>query len=319
MKKRYLILAGLLVLAVAAAGCGKKKDDKAVQQKTEATATPEITPTKSADLVEMEVSEEKNIMGEKTATASKVTIINKTGSEIGNIYIRQHPSDEEEDDDEWGEDLVNGMFTLKNGDNAVYYYEKPQSGGVTFDIRITYTEEDRNECFFRNLPLASMKQITLRMDGSGEDSIPYATYMTATGAKEVSTLKDVKKRLGMETDEDDENTDDTDDTNSADPTDTPDPTQAPSDPDPTQAPSDDDDPDDDGNGGNTEPTDNTIETAKSYIGQSLSALQAAVGSSQADEYEDDPGSGTTGFHYYSNFTVTTAVDADGNEVVSGVY
>ncbi len=42
-----------------------------------------------------------------------------------------------------------------------------------------------------------MKQITLRMSGTGEDSIPYATYMTATGKKEISTLKDVKERLGL--------------------------------------------------------------------------------------------------------------------------
>lgn len=39
------------------------------------------------------------------------------------IYIRETPSDDSEDD-EWGDDLVNGMFTLKNGENAVYYYEK---------------------------------------------------------------------------------------------------------------------------------------------------------------------------------------------------
>ena len=32
MKKRYLAIAGLLVLAVAAAGCGKEKDKPAEQQ-----------------------------------------------------------------------------------------------------------------------------------------------------------------------------------------------------------------------------------------------------------------------------------------------
>lgn len=183
MKKRYLAIAGLLVLAVAAAGCGKEKDKPAEQQ---VQATPTVTPqvTEAADLVDMEVSDEKNVIGEKTATASKVAIVNRTGSEIGAIYIRQHPEDEEEtDDDEWGDDLVDGMFTLKNGEQAVYYYKKPSSAGITYDIRITYTDEDKNECFFRDLPLASMKQITLRMSGTGEDSIPYATYMTATRQK----------------------------------------------------------------------------------------------------------------------------------------
>ena len=82
MKKRYLAIAGLLVLAVAAAGCGKEKDKPAEQQ---VQATPTVTPqvTEAADLVDMEVSDEKNVIGEKTATASKVAIVNRTGSEIG--------------------------------------------------------------------------------------------------------------------------------------------------------------------------------------------------------------------------------------------
>ena len=41
MKKRYLAIAGLLVLAVAAAGCGKEKDKPAEQQ---VQATPTVTP-----------------------------------------------------------------------------------------------------------------------------------------------------------------------------------------------------------------------------------------------------------------------------------
>ena len=56
--------------------------------------------------------------------------------------------------------------------------------------------------FLQKLPLTTIKQITLRMDGKDEDAIPYATYMTANSTKEISTLNDVKKRLGLETDED---------------------------------------------------------------------------------------------------------------------
>src|SRR5699024_12367103 len=100
--------------------------------------------------------------------------------------------------DEWGSDLIDGLFTLADGDQAVYYFEPESGSGVTYDIRITYTEEGRNECFFRDLPLASISQITLRMDGRGEDSIPYATYMTSTGSREVSTLNEVKQRLRSE-------------------------------------------------------------------------------------------------------------------------
>lgn len=202
LKKRYLAIAGLAVLAIAASGCGKKNTKEQTPVQVTPTETPQATPTVTIELVNMEETTEKNVIGEKTATASKVAIVNRTGSEIASIYIRETPSDDADEDtaDEWGDDLVNGMFTLKNGENAVYYYEKPSSSGSTYDIRIAYTDEDANECFFRKLPLASMKQITLRMDGEGEDSIPYATYFTTTGSKEVSTLNEVKKRLGLDTD-----------------------------------------------------------------------------------------------------------------------
>ena len=205
IRKRYLAAAGLLTLAVVAAGCGKKNDAGSVVQTTPTpTEETSVSPTPTPEMVNMEETVEKNIMGEKTSTASKVTIVNQTGSEIAAIYIRETPSDDADEDtaDEWGDDLVNGMFTLKSGDNAVYYYEKPQSASTIYDIRITYTDEEKNECFFRKLPLTTIKQITLRMDGKDEDAIPYATYMTANSTKEISTLNDVKKRLGLETDED---------------------------------------------------------------------------------------------------------------------
>ena len=55
----------------------------------------------------------------------------------------------------------------------------------------------------------------------------------------------------------------------------------------------------------TQPTDDTIDKATGYIGQSMDDLIAAIGSPQYDEYEDEPDTGKTGYHYYSNFTVST--------------
>lgn len=313
MKKRYLAIAGLLVFAIAASGCGRNKE---VVQDVQVTPTPQPTVTEAADLVDMEVTEEKNVIGEKTASASKVTIINRTGDEVGALYIREHPEDD--DDDEWGSDLINGMFTLPNGEQTVYYFEKSSDPAVTYDIRITYTEEDKNECFFRDLPLGSMSQITLRMDGSGEDSIPYATYMTSSNTKEVSTLNDVKKRLGLteDTDEDDdeeeettptpipEENDDSSDDSTNEPTYAPEPTSTPDDS------YDQDDP---------TPTDDTITQAEGYIGQSFEDLVSSLGEPQSNEYEDEPDTGRTGYHYYSNFTVSTTVDEYGNETVAGIW
>ena len=40
------------------------------------------------------------------------------------------------------------------------------------------------------------------MSGTDEDAIPYAKYLTGSTKQEISTLNDVKKRLGMTDDSD---------------------------------------------------------------------------------------------------------------------
>ena len=252
MKKRYLILAGLLVMTVAAAGCGKKKTTETAPVEVTATPTPEVT--KAVDMVDMQQTADediKNVMGEKTSTASKIVFVNNTGDDIQSLYIRTHVDEDSEDydadeDGGWGDDLINGMFTLTDKDKALYYMQtaNTQTSGTqtsgtqtsgtqtsgtqtsdtqtsdtqttsnkstaSYDIRIAYADEDKNECFFRDIPLGTISQITLCMDGTDDDAIPYAKYLTGTSTKEVSTLDAVKERLGI-TDDSESESDSTDD------------------------------------------------------------------------------------------------------------
>ena len=359
MKKRYLILAGLLVMTVAAAGCGKKKTTETAPVEVTATPTPEVT--KAVDMVDMQQTADediKNIMGEKTSTASKIVFVNNTGDAIQSLYIRTHVDEDSEDydadedadeDGGWGDDLINGMFTLTDKDKALYYMQtaNTQTSGTqttsnkstaSYDIRIAYADEDKNECFFRDIPLGTISQITLCMDGTDDDAIPYAKYLTGTSTKEVSTLDAVKKRLGIIDDSESESdsTDDSDQ-NSADNSDSADNNNSgdqntDDNGNGSNNGSDDgnDGSTDDGNGGSTDnenggntDQDNSggdmISTAEQYIGQSLDALEGACGSPQGSSYEDDPETGKTGFHYYSNFTVSTTVDENGNEIVAGIW
>lgn len=342
MKKRYLILAALLALTVVAAGCGKKDDEEQKkQQEAQVTAAPTQAASNEEGLVEMQKPADDtegitNIIGTKTETASKLIIINKTGSEVGELYVRPH--DEEMDDEEWGEELVQGKFTLKNGEKALYYYDKnlkDDSGNAvtSYDICIRYTDEDRNDCFFRKLPMGSMTQISLCMDGIGEDGIPYARYLSGTGTKESSTLSEVKRRLGISDSSgssdssDSSDSDDSDDSsdsqssgnsgNSGSTTAGTTPTAAPQ---PTTAPSGNDVGDDGNDGSTEEPQDEQASKAEGYIGQSLDALVGAMGDpTQGSDYQEEPETGETGYHYYDSFTVSTTVDEDGNEVVAGVW
>ena len=345
MKKRYLILAGLLVMTVAAAGCGKKKTTETAPVEVTATPTPEVT--KAVDMVDMQQTADediKNVMGEKTSTASKIVFVNNTGNDIQSLYIRTHVDEDSEDydadeDGGWGDDLINGMFTLTDKDKALYYMQtaNTQTSGTqttsnkstaSYDIRIAYTDEDKNECFFRDIPLGTISQITLCMDGTDDDAIPYAKYLTGTSTKEVSTLDAVKERLGI-TDDSESESDSTDnsDKNSTDNSDSTDSNNS-SDQNNNSGNGTGGNSDDPGNGGNSDdpgtnddPGDDgdMISTAEQYIGQSLDALEGACGSPQGSSYEDDPETGKTGFHYYSNFTVSTTVDENGNEIVAGIW
>ncbi len=324
MKKRYMILGGLLALTVFAAGCGKDKEEA---PKVEITVTP--TPQeKKEELVDMQKSTDDidaiaNVIGTKTATASRFVILNKTGADIASINIRPHTEDE---DAGWGDDLVNGKFVLKNNDKAVYYYDKnaKDDEGMTvtsYDVRIFYTDTDRYECYFRDLPFGKIKQLTLRMDGTGDDALPFATYLSEGSTKEYSTLNDVKKRVGMTDSQYDEDSDseasdsqdsNSDDSSQADPTPTPDGGS-------TDNPGDgSDNGGDDGSSG-----EDPIAMAESYIGQSLDALKGACGDPSGSDYQDEPETGKTGYHYYtigdSTFTVSTTVDENGNEIVAGVW
>ncbi|MDD7729465.1 MAG: hypothetical protein PUK34_07625 [Clostridia bacterium] len=311
MKKRYIILAGILAAAAFASGCGKEKEDTSKQEPQVTVAPAEVTDkdTNDNDLVNMQKSTDediKNVIGTKTATASKVILINQTGADVARIYIRPNT-----DDDDWGDELVDGKFTLKNGDKALYYFDKNQKDEdgktvTSYDIRITYTDEDRSECFFRKIPLQNITQITLRMDGTGEDAIPYATYLSGSTKKETSTLNEVKQRLGL-LDSDNEDDDDQDNNNqNTDAT----PTPQPSAPTATPAPN---------NGSDTNPEDPDASEAEKYIGQSLDSLISAIGEPEGSDYENEPETGETGYHYYPSFTVSTTVDEAGNEVVAGVW
>ena len=286
-------------------------------------APAENTDTASSDdssLVDMQKSDDadiKNVIGDKTSTASKLILVNGTGAAVKGLYIRPTT----DDDDDWGTELINGLFTLNDGDKALYYYEPDEKDAdgnavTNYDIRITYEDEDYTDCYFRKLPLKTISKITLHMDGTAEDGIPYATYLTGTSKTETSTLSEVMARLGLD-DSEDSSEDDSQETDTA-PTPTSAPQQSDSTAAPTSAPQPTSTPDNNG-GSNTAPDDSSADKAKQYIGQPLSSLVAALGEANGSDYENEPETGETGYHYYDSFTVSTTVDDSGDEVVAGVW
>ena len=338
MKKKRVILAGSLVLlALVSAGCGKKQKTPAEVSEQQAQAAsdaepelvnaePAVLPTPTpGELVDMEkavkdeYSDISKIMGTKTPTAFRLPITNQTGGEIGEFYVRvaaDGPSDE------WGEDLVQRSFTMKNQEKALYYFNKdeaPDNGTMpVYDIRVSYTDT-RSDCFFRKLPLSAMKELRLCMEGTGADGIPYARYTLSSNGSEQSTLEEVKERLGMnESQQEGEEEAQTDSSESA---------AAGSETQQAEQPAEEEHQEEQHEQEETETdteyeepmVDESSEEARSYIGQSLDALIAAMGDPQSSEYADEPETGNTGYHNYATFTVSTYVDENGNETVMGIW
>ena len=224
---------------------------------------------------------------------------------------------------------MDGKFTLKDKDKALYYFspnatEDSTKNTASYDIRVGFSDEDKNECFFRDIPLGTISQITLCMSGTDEDAIPYAKYLTGSTKREISTLNDVKKRLGMIDDSDstdDQNTNSDNSDNSSQNTDSDSNSNADnsSNTDDSNSGSNSNSGDDNNGGNDNSGGDDMISTAKQYVGQSIDALQSACGSPQGSSYETDPETGKTGFYYYSNFTVSTTVDENGNEIVANIW
>lgn len=316
-KRIYLLLGCLAVVFVSGCGCGKKGTDTGKDQVTmmEVTPTPASNDNKNADgLVKMQqvtpTPTSGKILGARTETASQLSVMNKTGKEITAFYVRLHSDDYY--DDQWGENLMTGVFTMKNGEKATYYYEKDAFQGSTCDIRIVYSGDSEDENYFRGLDLTKMKDLTLCLET--KNSIPYAEYTDSSTGKKQSTLEEVKVRMGLSdgsTAGQNKNTDGADKNNT-----TANLTPTPAAVTPTPEPIDPENP------GQTQPVPGDVkEIAQSYIGSDISSLfaDANVGTANSASYDTDPDLGEIGYYYYDTFTVTTSVDANGNEVVTNIW
>ena len=363
MRIKRIAFAGAALMAALMAGCGTRSIETAPTEVTESpspTPVPEVTAATAPEgvLVNMEKVEEpeeidaENTIGEKTESSSSVLIINQTGDPIDHIFIRAAARDDGSSD-EWGAELIH-TFDWPNEESAIYYYENNQidlegSTATSYDIRISYEDENKSELYYRNLPLPLMKEIRLCVDISGDFGVPYARYITISGNREFSTLQEVRAWYGLDVEETEyeesetETTEYYDDVTSTTYTDevTPTPEAAES---TTEAYTE---------ASTTEPTttattaetvteaatttttaveyttpaseesydepDPDASTAQGYLGQSLSSLIGAMGSPSGSEYSDEPGAGRAGYHYYGTFTVSTSVDDDGNETITGIW
>ncbi len=339
MKKKYLLLVGILAVCFVMGGCKKKSEaDKVTAEKEPTIITKDDSV--SGQVVEMEQgsnidkSKITNIMGTKTAASGELVITNLTGHEISEFYARLST------EEDWGEDYVAGKFTLKNSDMALFYYEKDEQASadaaVQYDLRIVFADGAESECYFRELTLSDIEELSLNIT----DGVPYVKYQSLSSKQQVSTLSAARKRMGLpesasgnETDSSSKQTPGVtgsgtgtnsntgtgsdgggsstpSDSGTGDVTATPDPGSNSGD----GSSSGDIPPGMDGQGTDMR------DTAQGYVGQDMDSLVGQVGDANASEYGTDEETGSSiGYYYYDGFTVSTIEGEDGSQTVTGVW
>ena len=350
MKKKYLLLIGILAVCCMLGGCKKKKDaDKASDPGEPTIITKEDSV--SGQVVEMQQGSQidkskiTNIMGTQTATTSDLVVTNMTGDEISAFYVKSSESG----DWEWGDDLIGGRFTLKDSDRALYYYEKGTDASARYDLMVSFAGADESDdCYFRELPLSDIQELSLNI----QDGVPYVRYQSLSTKQQVSTLSAARKRMGLsdvsgnETDTSSTGTSTGNDrrsgtgtnagnrtgtgTDTGTDTGTTDPTSAvtqPTDDGQGQTPSD-TEPTQSADPGYSDPTppgmdgqgEDPRDTAQGYVGQDMDSLVGEVGAANATEYGTDESTGNTiVYHYYDGFTVSTEEGDDGSQTVTGIW
>ncbi|HIV13442.1 MAG TPA: hypothetical protein IAA63_09935, partial [Candidatus Pullilachnospira stercoravium] len=175
MKKKYLLAVLCLTAALAAAGCGNEK-------KEEAESTPTPTPTQEAEALEMTETPE---VGEKTDTSRSIQLTNETGAEVTSVWLRVSGQEE------WGEELVQGSFTIPEAESFNLNYEPQETAedGTTapveaWDLSVGY--EDGSYVVMNQVDLQAVTEMTM----CWEDDVAFVKYQDPDTQEEVSTKED---------------------------------------------------------------------------------------------------------------------------------
>ena len=175
MKKKYLLAVLCLTAVLAVAGCGNEK-------KEEAESTPTPTPTQEAETLEMTETPE---VGEKTDTSQSIQLTNETGTEVTSVWLRVSGQEE------WGEELVQGSFTISEAESFNLNYEPQETAedGTTapveaWDLSVGY--EDGSYVVMNQVDLQAVTEMTM----CWEDDVAFVKYQDPDTQEEVSTKED---------------------------------------------------------------------------------------------------------------------------------
>lgn len=160
-----------VVMALTGSGCGSKKTAAEVTPTPVPTATP-VPVTATPTPMPTPTSAPK-LIGKKTDTAKYITLINKTGVALREVYI-QDP-----DTGEWGNNLVPADSSVRDKEQVEMYYEPLETG--SYNLKIITEKAETFE--MDSVELEDMDQASLYI----EDGNAFLKYMSLSTKSETTT------------------------------------------------------------------------------------------------------------------------------------
>lgn len=186
MKKRFLVLCMMGVLAAAAVGCGDTKQEEKVTATPTPTETPTETPTPTPteEPTPTPTPEPAAVFNhaEQTDAAHLVMLTNQTDAELTGFLIKAAGTEE------WSEDYLAEKNALKPGEQAaLYYLPKSAENGTPIDESQMLTDI---QLIFAGDMVGILHNVNVgdmdAMDICLEDGLAFAKYNSILTEQEVN-------------------------------------------------------------------------------------------------------------------------------------
>lgn len=174
MKKRKIIAFGMFAaVSLGLSGCGNNDKTEQVTPTPSPVLTSTPIPATSTPTPKLTVTPAPKLIGQKTETASCITLKNSAETDLKEIYIQVSGAAE------WGKNLIPSESSVKESEEVQMYYEPTE--GALYNIKLVTKAKDTFEIY--GVDLSDMEKASLYI----ENGSAYLKYMSLSTRSETTT------------------------------------------------------------------------------------------------------------------------------------
>lgn len=187
MKYRKWMMVMTAVLALGAAGCGKKEEAAELTPTPAPTATPiPVTPTPTPLPT---ATPAPRVIGVKSAGAKFIYLTNNTEKEIRELYLRTSGTED------WGKSLMPAESAIKSSAQVQLYYTPADGEDSVYDLKLVSRDGKTYEIY--SADLEDMEKASLKL----QEDTAYLSYISVSSRKEKDTRDGEKVSASYSEDE----------------------------------------------------------------------------------------------------------------------